>query len=229
MHAISPAGNLVRSRMSFGPSTPELTILMPCLNEAETIGTASRRPSDTSRGAASRRGPGRRQRFHGRLPSIAPVGARVVPIMEKGYGAALIGGIAAARGRFIIMGDADDFDDSRSSTASSPNCARAASRGGQPLQGRDCARRHAAAAPLARQSRAELHWSKVFRPGIGDFHCGLRGIDAQAIRSLKLRSRHGVRERNGRAREVWGLSIAEVPTTLKKDATVTTPASTHLA
>ena len=41
----------------------------------------------------------------------AAIGARVVPVAEKGYGAALLGGIAAAKGRFIIMGDADDSYD----------------------------------------------------------------------------------------------------------------------
>ena len=57
-----------------------------------------------------------------------------------------------------------------------------------------------------------------FKAGIGDFHCGLRGFNAQAMRSLKLRAAgmEFASEMIVRAR-LWGLSIAEVPTTLKKD------------
>jgi glycosyltransferase involved in cell wall biosynthesis len=88
----------------------ELTILMPCLNEAATVGTciakareflqragiegevvvADNGSDDDSRAVAER------------------AGARIVQVAERGYGAALAGGIAAARGRYVIMGDADD-------------------------------------------------------------------------------------------------------------------------
>jgi glycosyltransferase involved in cell wall biosynthesis len=91
----------------------ELTILMPCLNEAATVGTciakareflqragiegevvvADNGSDDDSRAVAER------------------AGARIVQVAERGYGAALAGGIAAARGRYVIMGDADDSYD----------------------------------------------------------------------------------------------------------------------
>ena len=91
----------------------ELTILMPCLNEGETLATciakaraylersgvvgevliADNGSTDGSQGIAER------------------AGARVVEVPEKGYGSALLGGIRAARGRFVIMGDADDSYD----------------------------------------------------------------------------------------------------------------------
>ena len=96
--------------------SPELTILMPCLNEAETLATCIRK----ARGFLSRAG------VHGEVliadngstdgsQAIADAeGARLVPISQRGYGAALIGGIAAARGHYVIMGDADDsYDFSR--------------------------------------------------------------------------------------------------------------------
>ena len=91
----------------------ELTILMPCLNEAETIGTCIRKATQFLK----------RTGIMGEIliadngsmddsREIAhSLGARVVSISAKGYGAALIGGIEAAAGRYIIMGDADDSYD----------------------------------------------------------------------------------------------------------------------
>ena len=98
------------------PPDLELTILMPCLNEAETIGAciakakgflarkevagevliADNGSTDGSREIARRQG------------------ATIVSVTTRGYGAALVGGIEAARGRYIVMGDADDsYDFSR--------------------------------------------------------------------------------------------------------------------
>src|ERR1700756_3236136 len=91
----------------------EVTILMPCLNEAETIGTCI----------------GKAQRFlsqadisgevliadngstDGSREIAEKLGARVVPVADRGYGGALSGGIQAASGRYVIMGDADDSYD----------------------------------------------------------------------------------------------------------------------
>ncbi len=98
-------------------STPtELTILMPCLNEAETIAICVKKASSYLS----------RSHIRGEIliadngstdgsQAIAQrFGARVVSISERGYGAALTGGIEAAKGRFVIMGDADDsYDFSR--------------------------------------------------------------------------------------------------------------------
>jgi hypothetical protein len=94
----------------------ELSIVMPCLNEARTVG----RCVDTARVALERMG------VRGEVlvadngstdgsPDIARAhGARVVHVERKGYGSALQAGIAAARGRYVIMGDADDsYDFSR--------------------------------------------------------------------------------------------------------------------
>src|SRR5580658_10763682 len=94
----------------------ELTILMPCLNEAETVATCVRK----ARGFLDRTG------IAGEVlvadngssdgsPELAQgAGARVVCIARKGYGSALLGGIESARGRFVIMADADDsYDFSR--------------------------------------------------------------------------------------------------------------------
>lgn len=94
----------------------ELTILMPCLNEAETLGVCV----DKAMAYLKRSGISGEVLIadngstDGSQAIATAGGARVVAVPERGYGAALKGGIAAARGRYIIMGDADDsYDFSR--------------------------------------------------------------------------------------------------------------------
>jgi glycosyltransferase involved in cell wall biosynthesis len=95
------------------PSACELTILMPCLNEAETLARCIAKARDFLQRSA----------VAGEIliadngstdgsQAIAEAhGARVVPIAARGYGAALLGGIQAARGTYVIMGDSDDSYD----------------------------------------------------------------------------------------------------------------------
>ena len=94
----------------------ELTILMPCLNEAETLAQCVAK----ARLGLERSGlPGEilvadNGSTDGSQAIAEKLGARVVAVPEKGYGSALRGGVRAARGRWIIMGDADssyDFSD----------------------------------------------------------------------------------------------------------------------
>ncbi len=92
---------------------PEVSIIMPCLNEADTLAACI----DKARRALNE------QQIDGEIivadngstdgcQAIAKkLGARVINVRERGYGSALMGGIAAARGKFIIMGDADDSYD----------------------------------------------------------------------------------------------------------------------
>jgi glycosyltransferase involved in cell wall biosynthesis len=94
----------------------ELTILMPCLNEAATVGTCIAK----ARGFLERAGIAGEVLVadngsdDGSAALAQQAGARVVEVPERGYGAALAAGIAAARGRYVIMGDADDsYDFSR--------------------------------------------------------------------------------------------------------------------
>src|SRR6266481_2902910 len=94
-------------------AAPELSVVMPCLNEAETIGTCIQKAQEFLH----------RYKVQGEIvvadngstdgsQAIATLmGARVVHVEAKGYGNALMGGITAARGRYIIMGDADDSYD----------------------------------------------------------------------------------------------------------------------
>jgi hypothetical protein len=81
-------------------STPiELTILMPCLNEAETIAICVKKASSYLSRLIADNGS-----TDGSQATAQRLGARVVSISEREYGAALIAGIEAAKGRFVIMG-----------------------------------------------------------------------------------------------------------------------------
>ncbi len=95
------------------PAAIELTILMPCLNEAETLAACI---SKAQSFLASEKVAGEvivadNGSADGSRDIALRLGARVVDVSERGYGAALMGGILAARGQFIIMGDADDSYD----------------------------------------------------------------------------------------------------------------------
>src|SRR5687767_11954142 len=91
----------------------ELTIVMPCLNEADTLETCIRK---AQRAMAEHNIRGEivvadNGSIDGSRDIARRLGARVIPVEAKGYGSALMGGIAAARGKFVIMGDADDSYD----------------------------------------------------------------------------------------------------------------------
>ena len=96
------------------PAKVELSIVMPCLNEADTLGDlhrARRSARLATRDIAGEVIIADNGSTDGSQEIAASRGARVVPVTERGYGSALMGGIAAARGQFVIMGDADDSYD----------------------------------------------------------------------------------------------------------------------
>src|SRR5271166_5539181 len=86
---------------------------MPCLNEAETVATCVRKAMGflADSGISGEVLVADNGSTDGSQALAEEAGARVVPISEKGYGNALMGGIVAARGKYIIMGDADDSYD----------------------------------------------------------------------------------------------------------------------
>lgn len=93
--------------------TLEVSVVMPCLNEADTVVVCVQK---ALRGLAAAGASGEviladNGSTDGSQALAEAAGARVVAVPEKGYGSALMGGIAAARGRFVIMGDADDSYD----------------------------------------------------------------------------------------------------------------------
>ena len=91
----------------------ELSIVMPCLNESDTLGTCiekAQRAMD-HHGIAGEIVVADNGSTDASAAIAENLGARVVPVPTPGYGAALMGGIDAARGRYVIMGDADDSYD----------------------------------------------------------------------------------------------------------------------
>jgi len=98
-----------------GGAEIEISVVMPCLNEADTIASCVRKAIDTlrSHGIVGEVIVADNGSTDGSTSIATELGARVVVVKEKGYGAALMGGISAARGRFVLMGDADDSYDFR--------------------------------------------------------------------------------------------------------------------
>jgi glycosyltransferase involved in cell wall biosynthesis len=93
----------------------ELSVVMPCLNESDTIASCVSAAVGTLRehGISGEVIVADNGSTDGSQEIADSLGARVVAVSEKGYGSALMGGIAASRGRFILMGDADDSYDFR--------------------------------------------------------------------------------------------------------------------
>ncbi len=205
----------------------ELTILMPCLNEAETLALCI----DKARNYLARAGVtgeiliADNGSTDGSQQIAAAHGARVISVSEKGYGAALSGGILSARGKYVIMGDADDSYDF---SALDPFVA-ALRAGNQLVMGNRFAGGIAPGAmpPLHRflgNPVLSFVGRLLFKTPIGDFHCGLRGFDRQAILDLNLRTTgmEFASEMVVKA-SLGGLKIAEVPTTLSRDGRTRPP------
>jgi hypothetical protein len=147
------------------------------------------------------------------------LGARVIPIPQRGYGAALGGGIEAAYGRYIVMGDADDSYDFANLDAFLSQLRAGADlvmgnrfRGGIESSAMPFLHRYLGNPVLSFMGRL------FFEVPVGDFHCGLRGFHAEAIRGLDLQTTgmefaSEMVVKSALAR----LQIAEVPTTLQPD------------
>ncbi|MEW6629848.1 MAG: glycosyltransferase family 2 protein [Pseudomonadota bacterium] len=199
----------------------ELTILMPCLNEAETLAVCIGK----ARSFLDRAGISGEVLIadngssDGSQQIAADNGARVVPVTNRGYGAALLGGIAVARGRYIIMGDADDSYDFGSLEAFVSRL-----RGGADLVMGNRFKggiEPGAMPPLHRylgNPVLSFIGRLFFRIKTGDFHCGLRGFNADRIRKLDLQT-NGMEFASEMVvrSALAGLRIEEVPTTLKPD------------
>ena len=199
----------------------ELTILMPCLNEAATVGACIAK----ARGFLERSGVtgeilvADNGSTDGSAELARRAGARVVHIAQRGYGAALKGGIAAARGRFVIMGDADaSYDFERLDAFVDKLRAGYLLVMGNRFTG-----------GIGKGAMPKLHrylgnpvlsfiGRLFFRAPVGDFHCGLRGFRRDAALALDLRTTgmEFASELVVKA-ALAGWTIAEVPTTLQPD------------
>ena len=212
---------LVRARPRARAPALELTILMPCLNEAETVATCVKKAAGFLQrtGVAGEVLIADNGSTDGSQALAEAAGGRVVGVLDRGYGAALISGIQAARGRYVIMGDADDsYDferlDSMLETLRS---------GAQLVMGNRFKGGIAKGAmPFLHRFLGNPVLSFVgrlfFKIRIGDFHCGLRGFSREAILALKLKSpgMEFASEMVVKA-ALNGLVIAETPTTLQPD------------
>ena len=91
----------------------EVSVVMPCLNEADTLETCIRKAQTAmeEHRIAGEVIVADNGSTDGSVEIASRMGARLVPVKERGYGHALMGGIATARGRFVVMGDADDSYD----------------------------------------------------------------------------------------------------------------------
>ena len=203
---------------------PELSVVMPCLNEADTLARCIEKAQRAMRDHG----------IHGEVvvadngsndgsPEIAErMGARVAHVKEKGYGSALMGGIAAARGRTIIMGDADDSYD----FLEIPRFVEKLRQGHELVQGcrlpRGGGRIVPGAMPFLHRWLGNPMFSfmarKMFGAPVSDVYCGLRGFTRRFYDELGLRCT-GMEFATEMILKssLFGRRIAEVPITLHPD------------
>jgi glycosyltransferase involved in cell wall biosynthesis len=199
----------------------ELTILMPCLNEEETIRACVTKAQHALKS----------NNIQGEIliadngsidcsPAIAEsMGARVIHVMEKGYGKALYAGIEQAKGTYVIMGDSDDSYDF---TDILPFISRL-------RDGYDLVMGNRFKGGIEKNAMPFLHrylgnpvlsfiGRLFFKTNIGDFHCGLRGFNRNSILSIGLCS-PGMEFASEMIvkSSLNKLKIAEVPTKLYPD------------
>jgi len=200
---------------------PEISIVLPCLNEALTLAACLREIS----AALSANG------IDGEIvvadngstdgsPAIATAhGARLVSVTARGYGNALRGGIAAARGRYVLMGDADGSYD----FSHLPRFLDRLRAGVDLVMGnRFAGGIRPGAMPWKNRyignPALSLIGRVLFRTGIRDFHCGLRAFSVEAYRRMDLRTT-GMELASEMVikAKLLGLRLEEVPTVLRPD------------
>ena len=199
----------------------ELTVVMPCLNEAETVATCVRKAAAflADNGIDGEVVVADNGSTDGSRQLATDAGARVVPIPERGYGNALMGGIIAAHGEYVIMGDADDSYDF---TNLMPFIVEL-------RKGYDLVMGNRFKGGIAPGAMPPLHkylgnpvlsfvGRLFFRSAIGDFHCGLRGFRRDSAIALGLQSTgmEFASEMVVKA-TLAKQKITEVPTPLAKD------------
>ncbi|MFC3172993.1 glycosyltransferase family 2 protein [Novosphingobium bradum] len=217
------AGERVGAHAAAGPIA--VSIVMPCLNEAQSLAhcVANAREAlariAAAHGLAGEIVIADNGSIDGSQAIAEAMGARVVPVTARGYGAALIGGFNAARGRYLVMGDADgsyDFNDSVGMI-------------GRLVDGADLcmgSRFKGGIKPGAMPWKNRYIGNPVltgilnlfFRSGIEDAHCGLRAIRREAYEALGLESTgmEFASEMVIKA-SLKGIRVDEVPATLSPD------------
>ncbi|MDT0556726.1 glycosyltransferase family 2 protein [Patiriisocius hiemis] len=199
----------------------ELSVVMPCLNEAETLATCIKKAKGfldqnniigevviADNGSTD-----------GSQEIANSLNARVISVQEKGYGSALRGGISAAKGKYVMMGDADDSYDFSNMM---PYLKKL-------REGYDLVMGNRFKGGIEKGAMPFLHkylgnpvlsflGRLFFKSKIGDFHCGLRGFSKEAYNKMKLKTT-GMEFASEMivSASLKKMKIAEVPTTLSKD------------
>jgi Glycosyl transferase family 2 len=199
----------------------EVSVIMPCLNEAETLATCIIKAQQALQ----------ENKIQGEVivadngstdgsQAIAiHLGARVVPVPARGYGHALMGGIAAAQGRFIIMGDADDSYDFAHIM---PFLAKLREGHDLVMGNRFAGGIKPGAMPLLHKYLGNPILTGIgrlfFHCPIGDFHCGLRGFKQSSVLKMDLQTTgmEFASEMVVKA-TLMHMRIAEVPISLSPD------------
>jgi glycosyltransferase involved in cell wall biosynthesis len=208
----------------------ELTVLMPCLNEATTLPACLQKAKETllKLGINGEIIVADNGSTDGSQEIARSLGVIVVNVPERGYGSALLGGIEAARGKYIIMGDADESYDwaaigpfierLRTGHDLVMGC-RLPQGGGRIVPGAMSWLHRRIGNPI-------LSWigRLFFHAPITDFHCGLRAFSKSAINQLRLQSK-GMEFASEMVIKATlaNLKIAEVPITLYPDGRMRKP------
>ena len=224
---MSPSAHHNTAQTSPAEGDLELSIVMPCLNEADTLAICV---GKARRALAEAGIPGEivvadNGSTDGSQAIAEREGARVVPIAMRGYGSALMGGIAAAQGRYVLMGDADDSYD----FLESPRFLPALRAGADLVQG---CRLPAGGGTVTPGAMPFLHrwwgnpmFSAMARQWYGapthDIYCGMRAFRRELVDRLDLRctGMEYATEMIIKA-TIHGAKIAEVPITLHPDGRV---------
>ncbi len=205
----------------------ELSVVMPCLNEAETIETCIRKAFSWMK-ANHVNGEvviGDNGSTDGSQKMAEDLGARVINVPRKGYGSALMGAIEASRGKYVIMGDSDDSYDFENLTLFVEELRK----------GKDLVMGNRFKGGIKEGAMPFLHrylgnpvlsfiGRLFFKCPVGDFHCGLRGFrqDIVTLLDLKTTGMEFASEMVVKA-TIFKLNISEVPTTLSKDGRTRPP------
>ena len=204
-----------------GDSVIELSVVMPCLNEARTLGDCIKQAQKAiaDHNLSAEIVVADNGSTDGSQKIAAQLGARVINVTQRGYGAALMGGIEAARGRFVVMGDADlsyNFGDIpvflEKLREGSGLVMGNRFRGGIKPGAMPVLNRYLGNPALTAIGRV------LFKAPARDFQCGLRAFSRSAYDRLKLRTTgmEFASEMVVKA-SLAGVGIAEVPTTLSPD------------
>jgi glycosyltransferase involved in cell wall biosynthesis len=202
----------------------ELTIVMPCLNEVETLAACVQKAlrGIDAAGVSGEVLIADNGSTDGSIELAEKCGARVVRVAAKGYGNALRGGIEAARGRWILMGDADDSYD----FSQAARFVEKLRTGDDLVMGCRMPRGGGTVMPGAMPWKNRWIGNPIlsflgrlfFRTPIQDFHCGLRAFSREAYERMDLKTT-GMEFASEMVMKssIRAMRVSEVPVTLYKD------------